>query len=378
MIFIVFFLFILIILGVLLSIIFILSKSKIKLKFLWIGLFGLPLALVVGMILLISFIVGLTIFEEHSFYKISEEKTLIQFENDQRIQRVKYTTRPDSYPGYLTFFEKENKVIVLDYTFNNELQDLARANPERGFENQDNNSKVEYDSFLNYMQTFKEENYIIINQEKYEMEVQKSQESLREKIKYIQSNNRNIKEKPYSEIGLFRPRLVYINSDLITENEFKEISECAKKIQKKDLSIMPDVLLYKSLKNFEYKTNYEELKCENPVNIIKISLNGRVYFNEKSFNGSKLMDEKFQPEFNIGYFDASANFVRDLQPDWSFYHFENRQKNYLSKENFEEIAEYQSILSLLFNEKQEPFNDYLQSCKNNEGENLFDLFKEKS
>jgi hypothetical protein len=130
--------------------------------------------------------------------------------------------------------------------------------------------------------------------------------------------------------------------------------------------------------NFEYKTNYEELKCENPVNIIKISLNGRVYFNEKSFNGSKLMDEKFQPEFNIGYFDASANFVRDLQPDWSFCHFENRQKNYLSKENFEEIAEYQSILSLLFNEKQEPFNDYLQSCKNNEGENLFDLFKEKS
>ena len=221
MIFIVFFLFILIILGVLLSIIFILSKSKIKLKFLWIGLFGLPLALVVGMILLISFIVGLTIFEEHSFYKISEEKTLIQFENDQRIQRVKYTTRPDSYPGYLTFFEKENKVIVLDYTFNNELQDLARANPERGFENQDNNSKVEYDSFLNYMQTFKEENYIIINQEKYEMEVQKSQESLREKIKYIQSNNRNIKEKPYSEIGLFRPRLVYINSDLITSIKMK-------------------------------------------------------------------------------------------------------------------------------------------------------------
>ena len=54
-----------------------------------------------------------------------------------------------------------------------------------------------------------------------------------------------------------------------------------------------------------------------------------------------------------------------------------------TKINFKNIAfdkAYQEsqTLKLLFNEKQEPINDYLQTCKNSEGKTLFEIFKQEN
>ncbi|MEI6729397.1 MAG: hypothetical protein WCK98_07205 [bacterium] len=144
--------------------------------------------------------------------------------------------------------------------------------------------------------------------------------------------------------------------------------ECAK-----DTEVV-SILVYG--KSSDYET-IKTFKCSNQ-GLIQIKNSGIVASGVSKENVYGKME--LQEQLNIGYYNLNADFIRENTIDESFSYlvWKNNQQQYGSfKANgFTQAYQDSKTLRLLFNDKQEPVDDYLKSCKNEQGKTIFNVFKE--
>lgn len=194
----------------------------------------------------------------------------------------------------------------------------------------------------------------------------------------------------------------YINSNKMSKDEFEGMTGCLKdasegkltldksysfnNIEPKEYFQLNRVLVYglpvmAKGTALDKKTNFlfaQKLECKDPNFPVFIRPNGATIITSRLYTD--------ETPVNAGYFDQDGGFIqeRDIKNtivfasgnDGKAYTQDYQDKQDSSNDTFPMELRVNRGLKLLFNDKQEPVDDYLKSCKNEQGKTIFNIFKE--
>ncbi|MEI6729401.1 MAG: hypothetical protein WCK98_07225 [bacterium] len=238
---------------------------------------------------------------------------------------------------------------------------------------------------LDFLQ--REMQFTVVNDKSY----QESKTKALAKYPTLEGPNAEYKREKYGVSNLYEslPTIsaTYINPDKVSKTEFNDITDCAKKVS------VGSVFVYGKAKGLLKTPNQlvitsiaDEFSCVND-GLILVQKNGAVSSGYYKLNSRSTY--QIDEEMSIGYFNLKGEFIREkiIDQNFSYYKTENVQylgglfkedkenSFYIEKVGFDTSFKDSKTLKLLFNEKQEPVDDYLKSCKNDQDKNIFEAFK---
>ncbi|MEI6729400.1 MAG: hypothetical protein WCK98_07220 [bacterium] len=192
----------------------------------------------------------------------------------------------------------------------------------------------------------------------------------------------------------------YINSNKMSKDEFEGMTGCLKNasegkltldksytfnnIEPKEYFQLNRVLVYglpvmAKGTAVDKKTNFlfaQKLECQDPNFPVFIRPNGATILTSRLYTA--------ETPVNAGYFDQDGSFIQEKDikntivsasgEDGRVYTQDSRDKKDSSADQFPVELKVNRGLKLLFNDKQEPIDDYLKTCKNEQGKNIFELY----
>ena len=190
----------------------------------------------------------------------------------------------------------------------------------------------------------------------------------------------------------------YINPTQMTKAEFEGMVGCLKDAAQGNYKLAKDYT-FNNIEAKEYfqinrvlvyglpvkaqgtavdkKTNFlfaQKLECKDPNFPVFIRPNGATIMTSRLYTD--------ETPVNAGYFDQDGSFIQEKDikntivfasgNDGKVYTQDYQDKQDSSNDAFPVELKVNRGLKLLFNEKQEPIDDYLKSCKNEQGKNIFE------
>lgn len=330
-------------------------------------------------------------YDDQPLAMILKEKSSTECNNGGKIKNYEYVRNYDWFDKdnfNILAYEKSGKIVFLKDLQggegnNDSLKPFIEKN--KFLEGQVDNAITADFPVLEFLQ--KDLQFTVVNDKSY----QESKTKALAKYPDLEGPNAEYKREKYGVSNLYEslPTIsaTYINHDKVSKTEFNDIADCAKKVsvgsvfvygQAKGLLKTPNQLVITSIA--------DEFSCVND-GLILVQKNGGVSSGYYKLNSRSTY--QIDEEMRIGYFNLKGEFVREktIDQDFSYYKKENVQylgglfnedkenSFYIKKVGFDTSFKDSQTLKLLFNEKQEPVDDYLKSCKNYQGKNIFEAFK---
>jgi hypothetical protein len=301
-------------------------------------------------------------------YKIQKQSVLATCDNSGKIYSATYWTDSQEYKKSFIYYQKDAKIIDL----NNSLsRSLIKKNPEKNLEKYLENSTMNTFPALDFMQNKKK--YEVLNRGSFNKEVR----VVRDKLSQISSPNVQSEKAKYGLNNFYNNNFeslqaVYINPAKVDQNEFESIVKCGKQIE------TPQILIYGNPQmnqdNYYRLGIFDKMLCSNNL-LLYIQNDGTIVSN---FQSSKKYNYPANRLY-VGYFDLNGSFIREEKVDEEFVYPQVKDDRYsseLKEVGFDQAYQESQTLKLLFDQNQQPINDYLQTCRNSENQTLFDIFKE--